>query len=181
MTQKNNNDTIVNEKARRKILKTIAGASGAIVAGGMLPDKWSRPMVDAALLPAHAQTSFCTEPCTLNIEIEWYTAIDGDLLLETPGGTMIDPKATTQSQCLQHDGDRYDGDGGEGDDQIETISTIGTGVNPGTYRLYFRNDRSTAVDWTITGCNLDISDGMTIGTGETTLLETFTVQPVPGP
>jgi hypothetical protein len=165
-----------NNEARRKILKAISGAGGVMAAGGILPHKWSRPLVDAVLLPAHAQTSACTEPCQLSVQVEWYTGDDCDLMLVTPGGTEIHPKATPQSACLQHDGDHGDT---LDNTQIETVSTIGCCVNPGTYRLYFDNDLATSVDWTITGCNLDIGDNTTIGsTNQRTLLETFTV---PGP
>ena len=45
-----------NEK-RRKLLKSIAAGSGAVIAGKSLPGSWSRPVVDAVTLPAHAQTS----------------------------------------------------------------------------------------------------------------------------
>lgn len=44
-------------KSRRKLLKSIAAGSGAIVVGKSLPDSWSRPTVDSVLLPAHATTS----------------------------------------------------------------------------------------------------------------------------
>jgi hypothetical protein len=44
-------------ESRRKLLKSIAAGSGAIVAGKSLPDSWSRPVVDSVLLPAHAMTS----------------------------------------------------------------------------------------------------------------------------
>jgi len=46
------------DKSRRKLLKSIAAGSGAIVAGKSLPDSWSRPVVDSVMLPAHAQTSY---------------------------------------------------------------------------------------------------------------------------
>ena len=45
------------DKSRRKLLKSIAAGSGAIVAGKSLPESWSRPVVDSVMLPAHAQTS----------------------------------------------------------------------------------------------------------------------------
>lgn len=44
-------------EGRRKLLKTIAAGSGVIVVGKSLPDNWSKPVVDAVMLPAHAQTS----------------------------------------------------------------------------------------------------------------------------
>ena len=44
-------------ESRRKLLKSIAAGSGAIVAGKSLPESWKRPVVDSVMLPAHAQTS----------------------------------------------------------------------------------------------------------------------------
>ena len=46
--------------SRRKLLKSIAAGSGAIVTGKSLPESWSRPVVDSVMLPAHAQTSPAT-------------------------------------------------------------------------------------------------------------------------
>jgi hypothetical protein len=54
----------MSDKSRRKLLKTIAAGSGAIVAGKNLPDSWTRPLVDSVVLPAHAQTSPVS--CTTN-------------------------------------------------------------------------------------------------------------------
>lgn len=42
---------------RRSLLKSIAAGSGAIVAGKSLPESWSKPVVDAVILPAHAETT----------------------------------------------------------------------------------------------------------------------------
>lgn len=42
---------------RRKLLKSIAAGSGAIVAGKSMPETWSRPVVNSIMLPAHAQTT----------------------------------------------------------------------------------------------------------------------------
>ena len=47
----------MSDKSRRKLLKSIALGSGAVVAGKSLPESWSRPVVDSVMLPAHAQTS----------------------------------------------------------------------------------------------------------------------------
>ena len=43
--------------SRRKLLKSIAAGSGAVIAGKNLPDSWKRPVVDSVMLPVHAQTS----------------------------------------------------------------------------------------------------------------------------
>lgn len=45
------------KEARRKLLKSIVAGSGAITVGKVLPESWSRPVVDSVMLPAHAQTS----------------------------------------------------------------------------------------------------------------------------
>jgi hypothetical protein len=60
MTEKKSSES----ESRRKLLKSIAAGSGAIVAGKSLPDSWSRPIVESVLLPAHAQTSGEEEPPT---------------------------------------------------------------------------------------------------------------------
>lgn len=41
---------------RRSALKTLSGGS-VLVAGGLLPSEWARPVIQTVLLPAHAQTS----------------------------------------------------------------------------------------------------------------------------
>lgn len=43
--------------SRRKLLKSIAAGSGAVVAGKSLPESWSKPIVDSVMLPAHAATT----------------------------------------------------------------------------------------------------------------------------
>lgn len=43
-------------QSRRRLIKALA-SGGAIVAAGNLPSHWSKPVVDAVMLPAHAQTS----------------------------------------------------------------------------------------------------------------------------
>jgi hypothetical protein len=47
-------------ESRRKLLKSIAAGSGAVIAGKSLPESWKRPIVDSVMLPAHAQTSGCS-------------------------------------------------------------------------------------------------------------------------
>jgi len=44
-------------ESRRKLLKSIAAGSGAVIAGKSLPESWTRPVVNSVMLPAHAQTS----------------------------------------------------------------------------------------------------------------------------
>ena len=49
-----------NKVSRRRALKIVA--SGAVVATIALPSKWTRPIVEAIVVPAHAQAS----PTTTN-------------------------------------------------------------------------------------------------------------------
>ncbi len=51
MTDKKSNDS------RRKLLKSLAAGSGAVVAGKSLPESWSKPIVNSVLLSVHAETS----------------------------------------------------------------------------------------------------------------------------
>lgn len=46
----------ISNAARRRLLKSLA-IGGAVIAGKNLPAGWSRPVVDAVVLPAHAQAS----------------------------------------------------------------------------------------------------------------------------
>lgn len=43
--------------SRRELLKVIAAAGGALAASTLLPGRWARPIVEAGVLPAHAQQS----------------------------------------------------------------------------------------------------------------------------
>ncbi len=43
--------------ARRKLLKQMAIGSGAITGFYLLPKKWTTPIIDSIIIPAHAQTS----------------------------------------------------------------------------------------------------------------------------
>ncbi len=51
MTNKKSTDS------RRKLLKSIAAGSGAVVAGKSLPESWSKPVIDSVMIPAHAATT----------------------------------------------------------------------------------------------------------------------------
>jgi len=62
---------------RRKLLKSIAVGSSAVVAGQSLPQSWTKPVVDSVMLPAHAETTddsgtLPPEVCTdlLRLEIQ---------------------------------------------------------------------------------------------------------------
>lgn len=47
---------------RRQLLKALVATSGAITAASLLPGKWTKPVVEAGVLPAHAQSSQVSQP-----------------------------------------------------------------------------------------------------------------------
>lgn len=48
--------------SRREVLKALAAIGGAAAASVLLPEKWIEPVVEAGVLPAHAQSSIVCEP-----------------------------------------------------------------------------------------------------------------------
>ncbi len=76
-------------ESRRKLLKSIAAGSGAIVAGKSLPDSWSRPVVDSVLLPAHAQTS--TTSGGMNQQLLTASIKTEDTLLADVADALVSP------------------------------------------------------------------------------------------
>ncbi len=65
-----NNDTIEPDQnreeqtleSRRKAIKRILVGGGLVTGATMLPKKWTKPVVDAITVPAHAQASLTTSP-----------------------------------------------------------------------------------------------------------------------
>ena len=49
--------------SRRCVLKGVVISGGAIIGMNSLPSKWVAPVIDAVILPVHAQTSDCTTSC----------------------------------------------------------------------------------------------------------------------
>ena len=45
------------KQSRRKLLKTMAAGSGAVIAGKSMPEQWTKPVINSVLLPGHAVTS----------------------------------------------------------------------------------------------------------------------------
>ena len=52
------------DKDRREAIKTISTVVGGVITIIALPERWVRPVVDAIVTPAHAQTSNYTPPRT---------------------------------------------------------------------------------------------------------------------
>ncbi|KAA3622568.1 MAG: hypothetical protein DWQ08_12660 [Proteobacteria bacterium] len=44
--------------ARRRIVRNLLIGGGAVAGTATIPEKWSKPMVEGVVLPAHAQTTF---------------------------------------------------------------------------------------------------------------------------
>ena len=68
----------MSDQSRRKLLKSIAAGSGAIVAGKSLPESWAKPVVDSVMLPAHAETSITS-----------YS--DMDIPIPNMNGSLVNP------------------------------------------------------------------------------------------
>jgi hypothetical protein len=52
--------------SRRELLKALAALGGAVAASSLLPEKWSQPQVGIGVLPAHAQSSLCIPPYSID-------------------------------------------------------------------------------------------------------------------
>lgn len=86
-------------KSRRKLLKSIAAGSGAVIAGKSLPESWSKPVVDSVMLPAHAQTS--PSPCTPCLVAATYCAGSGN---GTGGGSIDVAVSIDGTVSVSHSG-----------------------------------------------------------------------------
>ena len=45
------------EAARRRILKKMAVGGGIVTASQVMPERWTKPVIDSVILPAHARSS----------------------------------------------------------------------------------------------------------------------------
>lgn len=48
------------EKSRRRLLKAMAAGGGLIAGAKTLPEKWSSPLVQTTIMPAHATMTTCS-------------------------------------------------------------------------------------------------------------------------
>lgn len=69
----------VRNDARRKLLKTLVAGGGIVATARLLPEQWTRPVVENTLLPAHAQTSQVTPGSPLG------TFTSGMVTVQAPG------------------------------------------------------------------------------------------------
>ena len=103
----------MSDQSRRKILKSIAAGSGAIVAGKSLPESWSRPVVDSVMLPAHAQTSpapagcdtlaipATDQPCSGYVTLTRYWYVDDSGSCPTLVLTEVEPSSANRIEIAQ--------------------------------------------------------------------------------
>jgi hypothetical protein len=134
---------------RRRLLKVMLGAGGA-AAATRLPERWMKPVVEATLLPAHAQTSSDEipedtpagpEPCIddLVAVLTWTEAVDLDLSMRLPGGGLITPGGSSGPHSIS--ADVTDAPGGE-----TAFIPCGEASNPENdrYQLFVRNNDANA-------------------------------------
>ena len=121
--------------SRRKLLKSIAAGSGAIVVGKSLPESWSRPIVDSVVLPAHAETSPTSPSCTFDFVLQDHFK---GVLTEDTGQTCPDGQSTVYSDlaitnCLGCVAELVFTKAGSADDFLEVDGTPvkGTGYGAG--------------------------------------------------
>jgi uncharacterized protein YegL len=68
---------------RRKLLKALAAGGGAIAVTAIVPGKWAKPVIEAGLLPAHAQASPTPTPIRANpISCDDVDGVDINLALD---------------------------------------------------------------------------------------------------
>lgn len=117
---------------RRKLLKSLAASGGFVATSKSLPEQWSKPVVDAVLLPAHAQTTEIddvpTDPgpgCTINVRMNIVT------LTGIEGGAGSGFDLYSDSECIDNQPLDF-----TGPDELNFPYTLGEG----TY--YFRSGAS---------------------------------------
>lgn len=122
-----------NDKSRRRALTTLATVT--LIAGAM-PSRWKTPVVNAVILPAHAQTSFAsscsgfeTEPVNQPISITVTdTEIRGPIVVTRTGDTFAGTSTTNVGQC---------GDASTRSELVELSGTIDSDNNriTGTFNV----------------------------------------------
>lgn len=65
------------DQSRRRTLKTLGFGGGLGAAGFVLPQNWSRPVVESVVLPAHAQTTVSLDDVTGTFQDEGIATIVG--------------------------------------------------------------------------------------------------------
>jgi hypothetical protein len=124
------------DRARRRLLQSLAAGGGAWASKVVLPEQWRRPVVDVLSLPAHAQTTGDVMNGTSTVEIE-VDVVQADPLLDAlvPQGLaapLLFLGVTFECCCnVTPDGDGYHADasfmatfGGTDDDISQDADTF---------------------------------------------------------
>ncbi len=99
--------------ARRDVLKALAAGGGALAAAAFLPQRWTKPAVNAGVLPAHAQATTTCATVTL-VDVSTCFMLDvpcsGDDIQATifayqPG--TLTPAGATLSGCQVSSNNMY--------------------------------------------------------------------------
>jgi hypothetical protein len=85
----NDEETSQETLGRRQLLKALAATSGAVAASSMLPGKWARPVIEAGVLPAHAQVTPTPQATERPTEVPLVYAIECN---SDPGGGNLVPR-----------------------------------------------------------------------------------------
>ena len=76
------------EISRRELLKALAATTGAVAAASMLPSQWVSPVIEAGVLPAHAQGSVTGVSVVIRQTVPGYSfRINGGS--ERPAGSSV--------------------------------------------------------------------------------------------
>lgn len=90
--QEKENDVVIKDRTRRKVVKGLAAGAGALAAYHTLPFNWSTPIIEQIFLPAHAQTSGVSPGGAISCNIE-YLGMDGGNYLLRVTLTVSPPEA----------------------------------------------------------------------------------------
>jgi len=92
--------------SRRRLLKTLLAAGGATAVSTLVPSKWSKPLIEVGVLPAHAPVSPPLGTGDLQVTVTWNNGdpactadyVDVDLHVVEPDTTRVmysNPNGTT--------------------------------------------------------------------------------------
>ena len=123
-------------EGRRRLLKLLAAGTGTFAAASILPMRWTRPLVEMGVLPAHAQLSVFS--ADLSVTMDWVNSVtnnDFELHIVDPQDATDVFGGQTTSATLSHNGDAAQAMTG-----AETAGNTAPGVvAAGTYQIYLRN------------------------------------------